>query len=297
MDLDPLAIRNLLIWIALAVAATMLYGAVPSWIRCAARRADPSAATALFALLLAAACVGVLFLENKTQEALALSQTELLWIALCGLVSALVWLSLFTALTGGLVSKAIPVYLIWYLITTVASHFLFGTELGLWKICCIVLILLGVVFIESRTQRLKTQLWFVYAVIAALAAAGLQLLRQGVLTEAVDDAVFHAGRAAFAAVFLWIFVLARGKQRTIALFSARAWIGIFLATVFLAGSYAVTYLASRRGEMSTLAPVKVLTIFFVMLFARMFQKEKQPGSAVFGTLLVMLGHFGILMGF
>jgi len=33
-----------------------------------------------------------------------------------------------------------------------------------------------------------------------------------------------------------------------------------------------------------------------MLFARMFQKEKQPGSAVFGTLLVLLGQFGILMG-
>jgi hypothetical protein len=33
-----------------------------------------------------------------------------------------------------------------------------------------------------------------------------------------------------------------------------------------------------------------------MLFARMFQKERQPGSVVFGSLLVLLGQFGILMG-
>jgi hypothetical protein len=33
-----------------------------------------------------------------------------------------------------------------------------------------------------------------------------------------------------------------------------------------------------------------------MLFARIFQKEKQSGSIVFGSLLVLLGLFGILMG-
>ena len=48
--------------------------------------------------------------------------------------------------------------------------------------------------------------------------------------------------------------------------------------------------------MSQLAPIGVLTSVFVMLFARLFQKEKQPGATVFGTLLVVLGQFGILMG-
>ena len=56
MELDPFAIRNLRIWIALAVANTILLGGVPSWIRCAARRADPSAAAAVIALLLTSAC-------------------------------------------------------------------------------------------------------------------------------------------------------------------------------------------------------------------------------------------------
>ena len=60
MDLDPLAIRNLLIWVALAVVSTILLGGVPSWIRCTARRADPSAAAAVFALLLALSYVVLL---------------------------------------------------------------------------------------------------------------------------------------------------------------------------------------------------------------------------------------------
>ena len=296
MDLDPLAIRNLLIWVALALASTILLGGVPSWIRSAAKRADPSAAAAVFALLLTFACAGLVYLSGGFARLLALSAMQLVWIGVCAFLSALAWLSLFTALTGGKVSKVMPVYLLSSLITLAVSHFLFGAPMGLWKICCMILILLGIVFIESSTQQIQGQLWFIYALIAVLATAGSQLLRRGMLGEAFDAQVFEFWRAAFAAVFLWVFVFLRKKQQTLRDFTPRAWSGVLFAAVFLAGSYAVTYLASLRGDMGDIAPVGVLTSVFVMLFARMFQKERQPGAAVFGTLLVILGQFGILMG-
>ncbi len=296
MDLDPLAIRNLLIWVALALGSTILLGGVPSWMRCAARRADPSAAAAVFALLLSACCAVLLQLTGGIPRVLMITQAQLLWIGVCGFLSALAWLSLFTALTGGKVSKVLPVFLLSQLITLAASHFLFGAPMGLWKICCMVLMLLGIVFIESSAQQIQSQLWFIYALIAVLAAAGAQLVRRGLVGEAGDSVVFEFWRAAFAAVFLWIFVFLRGKQKTLGDFSPRAWIGALFAAVFLAGSFAATHFASLRGEMSYLAPIGVLTSVFVMLFARVFQKEKQPGASVFGTLLVILGQFGILMG-
>ena len=296
MDFDPLAIRNLLIWVALALASTILLGGVPSWIRSAAKRADPSAAAAVFALLLTFACAGLVYLSGGFARLLALSAMQLVWIGVCAFLSALAWLSLFTALTGGKVSKVMPVYLLSSLITLAVSHFLFGAPMGLWKICCMILILLGIVFIESSTQQIPGQLWFIYALIAVLATAGSQLLRRGMLGEAFDAQVFEFWRAAFAAVFLWVFVFLRKKQQTFRDFTPRAWSGVLFAAVFLAGSYAVTYLASLRGDMGDLAPIGVLTSVFVMLFARMFQKERQPGAAVFGTLLVIMGQFGILMG-
>ena len=296
MDIDPLAIRNLLIWIALALASTILLGGVPSWIRSAAKRADPSAAAAVFALLLTLASAAVVFLTGGFPRLLSLGVLQFVWIAVCGFLSALAWLSLFTALTGGKVSKVMPVYLVSSLVTLAVSHFLFGAPMGLWKICCMVLILLGIVFIESSSQQIQSQLWFLYAVIALVATAGTQLLRRGMLGEAFDAQVFEFWRAASASVFLWIFVFLRKKQKTLQDFTPRAWFGVLFAAVFLAGSYAATYFASQRGDMSQLAPVGVLTSVFVMLFARIFQKEKQPGATVFGTLLVVLGQFGILMG-
>lgn len=296
MNLDPMAIRNLLIWVALALGSTILLGGVPSWIRGAAKSADPSAASALFALFLSIACAALLQLSGGIARVVMITPAQLGWIVVCGFLSALCWLSLFTALTGGKVSKVMPVFLLSQLLTLAASHFLFGAPMGLWKICCMVLMLLGIVFIESSVQQIQSQLWFVYALIALLSATGSQLVQRGLVGEVPDSAVFEFWRAASAAVFLWIFVLLRGKQRTIRFFSPRAWIGILFAAVFLAGSYAATHYASLHGDMSYLAPIGVLTSVFVMLFARIFQKEKQPGATVFGTLLVVLGQFGILMG-
>ena len=296
MDLDPLAIRNLLIWVALALLSTVLLGGVPSWMRSAARRADPSAASAVFALLLTFACAALLQISGGIARVVMITPMQLVWICACGFLSALAWLSLFTALTGGKVSKVMPTYLLSQLIVLGASHFLFGSPMGLWKICCMVLILLGIVFIESSAKQIQGQLWFIYALIAVLATAGSQLVQRGFIGDSFDTAVFAFWRAASAAVFLWIFVFLRGKHRTLGDFSPRAWVGILFAAVFLAGSYAATHFASLRGEISYLAPIGVLTSVFVMLFARMFQKEKQPGSSVFGTLLVVLGQFGILMG-
>lgn len=296
MDLDPLAIRNLIIWIALALLSTILLGGVPSWIRCAARRADPSAASAMFALLLTVSCVVLLQFTGGIPRVVMITPMQLVWICVCGLLSALAWLSLFTALTGGKVSKVMPVYLISQLIVLSASHFLFGTPMGLWKICCMVLILLGIVFIESSTQQLQNQLWFVYALIAVFATVGSQLVQRGLVGETIDTTVFETWRAASASVFLWLFVFLRKKQKTLGDFTPRAWLGVLFSAVFLAGSFASTHFSSLRGEMSDLAPIGILTSVFVMLFARMFQKEKQPGASLFGTLLVVLGQFGILMG-
>lgn len=297
MELDPLAIRNLLIWIALAVGSTIFLGATPSWMRCAAKSADPSAAAAMFALVLAGALTAMLAANGALAPLMALEKEQYLYLALGGLFSALTWLCLFTALTGGYVSKVVPVYALWYVISLVASHFLFGTVMGLWKICCIVGVLLGLVFIESDMKNIGGRPGLFYALLAAFSAAGTALVKSGMPGAALDGALFQAGRSVAACVILWAFVFARGKQRTLGDLNARGWVGVSFAGLSLAASYACDYYAALRGEISYLAPIGILAFLFVMLFARMFQKEKQAGSVVFGTLLVLLGQFGILMGF
>ncbi|MEZ4627361.1 MAG: EamA family transporter [Eubacteriales bacterium] len=149
-----------------------------------------------------------------------------------------------------------------------------------------VLILLGIVFIESSTAAAEP------ALVCLCADRGVRDRGShwygATVGETIDATVFETWRAASASVFLWLFVFLRKKQKKhLAIFHRRAWLGVLFSAVFSAAASASTHFSSLRGDMSEFAPTGILTSVFVMLFARMFQKEKQPGASLFGTLLVV----------
>ena len=53
--------------------------------------------------------------------------------------------------------------------------------------------------------------------------------------------------------------------------------------------------AERMGDSSYLLPISCCAFPLMMLFARIFHKEKMPGAAVIGLLLAVFGMFGMLL--
>lgn len=291
------AMRNLVIWVAWAAGAALLFGAALPLMRAGARRNDPSIAAGLFALVFTAGSCGVAVLRGTLPTIWSIDNATLVRLLASGLLTAFLILCLFTALTGGPASKVAPVVNLSSVIVLVASYFLLGTPMGLWRMCCVVLILLGTVLMESRATSKSRggRLWMLYAALAALAYAGLTLLRQTRLSQATQ-AQYDIVRGAVATLLLWGFVFARGKQKHFKKMGVAAFLCPPLAAVTVCASAACTYIASLRGEMSMLAPVTLLSFVMAMLLSRLALHERQPGSAVFGTLLVLLGMFAILMG-
>lgn len=290
------ALMNLLLWVAFAAGDALLKGMTVPLMRVSARRNDPSVMAGLFAVFLGLGAAALAYVKGALPTVWALSNDVLVRLGVCGLLTALLLLSLFTALTGGLASKVAPVVNLSMIPVLVASHFLLGTQLGLWRICCILLILLGTVLMLSRMQSVRGQFWLVYAVLAMLLWAGLTLLKSVWLPERLDAAVYQLCVCAVAAVALWILAFARGKQRTMGSIRAAAWIASPLAGFAYAGSYACNYYAAQYGEMSRLAPLTLLGFASMLLFSRMIARERQPISVFFGAVLTLLGMFAILMG-
>ncbi len=288
--------RNVVIWIAWAAGSALLLGAVPPLMRAGAKRSDPSAAAGLFALIFTAGACGVAALKGTLGTIWTIDNATLVNLSLCGLLSAFTWLCLFTALTGGQAGRVVPIVNLSTVIVLVASHFLFGAPMGLWRMCCIVLILLGTVLLESRTGgKARGKLWMLYAGLATLSYTGFCLLSKLCLAH-TDPVLVDIGRGAAASALLWAFVLARGKQRTMGGMPAGAWICTPLAALAYCGSAVCAHLSSLRGDMSMLAPLGILSFVSAMLLSRVALRERRPGSAVFGALLVLLGMFAILMG-
>ena len=294
--MDVQTARNLLIWVAWAVAAALSRGLTPSLMRIGAKRTDPSLAAALFLLAVTACTAGLTVYADTWRTVLTFSAGDWVNVGVCGLMSALTCLCLFTALTGGLAGKVGPVASLYALPVYVASHFLFGAPLGIWKMCCMVLILLGTVLLLSRGTGLSKGLWMIYALIAALTMAGMAVFSKAFVRADMDPTVFHAVRTAIACVAMWIFVPIRGKQRAVKEMSVGAWVALPLAGVAAGAARWADWLVTLRGDAGELAPIAIIGFAAMLLFSRIINKEHMPVSSVFGAILTLMGMFAILMG-
>ena len=290
------ALKGILLWVAFAAGDALLKGMTVPLMRVSARRNDPSVMAGLFAVFFGLAAAAHAYYTGVLTTVWTLGNDVIVRLLICGLMTALLWLSLFTALTGGMASKVGPVVNLAMLPVLVASHFLYDEPLGLWRLCCILLILLGTVLMLSRMQTVRGQYWLVYAALATLLWAGLTLLRKKWFAEGPDWAVYELGVSAVSAVVLWILVFARGKQRSIKPIRAAAWVASPLSAFAYAGSFLCNAYAARYGEMSRLAPLTLLGFASMLLFSRIIARERQPISVFFGAALTLMGMFAILMG-
>ena len=297
-NIDIPTLRSLLIYLAYTLAAAGLTALWPVFSRAGARRSDPSAGAALFSVFAVLGGAAAAHLSGSLSHLLALPASDLVNLALAGLVTAFLWLCLYTALTGGLCTRVFAAVNLSFLAVLLIDSLLSRTLPGLWSLCAAVVVLLGTVLILSRRQGMKGQVWFVYAMLAMLASAGLSLLKARGFSAAVDGALFGFGRSAVACVLLWAFVLVRGRQKKLKDMTAAGRICTPLAGLALSGVWVLETLraAGQAHDWSRYAPVSAGWFLLMVLFSRWFLKEKLPGASVFGALLVTAGTVGILMG-
>ena len=291
-DMDVGELRNLLMVWTLSVGSALITGLAPSWMRGAARRQDPSVISALFGTAALAFCCGFALLRGGLRLP---TGADVFFALLSSLLTVLLWLCLFTCLTGGVVNKMLPIVGLSYILTAFFSSFFSGSLLGTWQMCAIILVLLGALMIESRVKSLKGQYWMIYAGIAALACTTLSLIQQTRFAE-TDPSLFHLWRVAPACLLAWVFVLVRGRQRLLPSLPKRSWTGAVFSALAVVLGWLLSGLVAGRSAGSFPVPLSALTFLFAMLFSRLTAKERQPGSAVFGTFLIVAGMTLMILG-
>jgi uncharacterized membrane protein len=280
----------------LAVAAALLRGATPVFMRAGAKRSDPSFAAALFSTALLGMSLVPVLLDGEWGAFWTVSNPSLIVLLVCGLLTAFLYLCLFTALTGAGASRVFPLVNLYEVLLVVMAYFLFDGRLGVGRICCIMLVILGTVLMQSRAARSASPRWLLYSFLALASIVCISLLNRAFLSGVVSSSIVLPFRCAVACILLWVFTLARGKQKTARSMGLGSWITILLSALSIGLALICTTLGAALGEWSWLSPIQCLGIVSMLLFARIFLKEKLPGSAVFGLLLVVLGTFAIQMG-
>ena len=281
-------------WILYACASAVLGGMLPSLMKTGVRRAAPAVAAALYAAmaflfaLAAAAIVGTL------EQVRDIGNATLLWLLLAGMLRALLWLCLFTALSTGGGNRVMPIHNLAAAAAVGATALFFGGSIGIWRLCCLVLLLLGTVLMESRQQRGRGYRWLLFAFFALMAATALQLVDARLLGD-MTDSVQVLLESLVAAVLLLVLAAAGGTLKSLKKLQFEDYLYLLLSGLATGLAWLCDAATALHGDSTYLLPIACCAFPLMMLFARLFHKEKLPAAAALGLVLAVAGMFGLLL--
>lgn len=293
--MDP-TVSAMVEWIGYACASAILVGLMPSFLKLGSKKAAPALGAALLSLMVLLFAVGIVVLEDRVEDLFNITNDTLLYLVLSGTLQGLFWLCLCGGLIHGEVSRVTPLTNLSTVGALGLSVVVFKTEVGLWKLCAILILLLGTLLIESRPDTRSNGRWAIFAFLALILASAKSLtdtlyLQQTVIPESVANVV----RTAASMVVLCCIAVLGGAFSSARRITADGWIFLVLAGMSVGLAWLCNSRAEALGDPNYLAPIACAAFPVSLLGGRIFHREKFAAGALFGVLLVLAGMFGMML--
>lgn len=279
-----------------ACGAVLLAAFLPNFAKIGGKRSAPSLSATLYATVVFIVYLVTAILGKSVQSMLSMDNLTFLKLLGAGVIRAGIWLCLFAALSTGQVNRVLPLYLMTDVIQIILSLILGKSHAGIWRLCCIVLVLLGAVMTESRSRRGKNARWLWFSLLALAANIGLVFYYDRLLPSVSQDAI-RLGETGLAALMLWVLSAAGKAMNSFKKMETDNWLFLILAGLAYSFAAFCETQAHAIGDVTVLEPIRCALLPLMVLFARLIGKEKMPGSAVLGVALFSIGTFGLMLNF
>ena len=251
--------------------------------KCGLRDADSDAATALRTTIVLVLSIAVVWITGEWHDLPNVTGMTLLFLILSGCATGGSWLCYFKALKTGDVNRVAPIDKSSTVLAMLMSFIFLGEQLTAYKIIAMVLIGIGTLMMSIHTGKRgsKAGRWIIFAALTSiLAKIGVQNVNSNLGT---------AIRTAVVLVMAWIVVAAKGKKNVFSGLGGKAFVFIALSAVSTAASWLCYYYALKIGDASVVVPIDKLSILAVVLFSRIFLKEKLTAMSSAGLVLIVAG--------
>ena len=131
-------------------------------------------------------------------------------------------------------------------------------------------------------------MWVVYALLAALFAAGTSILAK-IGIEGVNSNLATAIRTVVVLVMAWGIVLFTGKQYELAGITQKSWVFLGLSGVATGLSWLFFYKALQMGDVAKVVPVDKFSVVIAMLLAFFILGEAVNAKMIVGALFITAG--------
>jgi len=142
-------------------------------------------------------------------------------------------------------------------------------------------------------QREASNMWAVYALLAALFAALTSILAK-IGLENVNANLATAIRTVVVLIFAWAIVFITGRQSELADINQRSWLFLTLSGVATGLSWLFFFRALQIGEASKVIPVDKFSVVIGIVLAFIVLGEPMTTKTVIGGLLITAGTFVLI---
>ena len=279
-----------MIYIVFAVLSALFAAMTTILCKCGLKDADSDAATALRTTIVLVLSIVVVWLTGEWRDLPNATGMTLLFLILSGCATGASWLCYFKALKMADVNEVAPIDKSSVVLTMLMSFIFLGEQLTVLKIVAMVLIGAGTLMMAIRIGggKKKAGRWMIFAWLSAIFAALTSILAK-IGVENVNSNLATAIRTAVVLVMAWVVVAAKGKKNVFSGLGGKAFIFLVLSAVATAASWLCFYYALKNGDASVVVPIDKLSILAVVLFSRIFLKEKLTAMAAAGLVLLTAG--------
>lgn len=258
--------------------------------KCGLKDADSDAATALRTTIVLVLSAIVVWVTGEWTQLPNATGMTLLFLILSGCATGASWLCYFKALKMADVNEVAPIDKSSVILTMLMSFIFLGEQLTPLKIAAMVLIGAGTLMMSIRkgNGKKKAGRWMIFAWLSAIFAALTSILAK-IGVENVNSNLGTAIRTAVVLVMAWVVVAAKGKKNVFSGLGGKAFVFIALSAVATAASWLCFYYALKNGDASVVVPIDKLSILAVVLFSRIFLKEKLTAMSAAGLVLLTAG--------
>lgn len=258
--------------------------------KCGLKDADSDAATALRTTIVLVLSAIVVWATGEWTQLPNATGMTLLFLILSGCATGASWLCYFKALKMADVNEVAPIDKSSVVLTMLMSFIFLGEQLTPLKIAAMVLIGAGTLMMSIRkgNGKKKAGRWMIFAWLSAIFAALTSILAK-IGVENVNSNLATAIRTAVVLVMAWVVVAAKGKKNVFSGLGGKAFVFIVLSAVATAASWLCFYYALKNGDASVVVPIDKLSILAVVLFSRIFLKEKLTAMSAAGLVLLTAG--------
>lgn len=308
-------------WIIFAILSAFFAGVTAIFAKIGIENVNSNLATALRTIVVAFFAWIMVFVVGSHTTLNEIPLESLIFLILSGVATGASWLCYFKALQMGDVNKVVPIDKSSTVLTIILAGIFLQEPITLIKGMGMCVIAVGTYLMiepqkveneQKEVERLprefrqrtflyerirsyyRKKAWMFYALLAAVFASLTAILgKVGIV--GVESNLGTAIRTMVVLVMAWGIVFAQGLHKHVRQINKKSWIFISLSGLATGLSWLCYYYALQNGLVSVVVPVDKLSILVVILFGRIFLKERLERRALLGLVLVVLGTLGLIV--